>query len=491
MELFCSYKDQAEGLHPFTLMPWMHEVGDPENGLITPRVQMLKAREIASSTFWVFEKLRKMLTRPGADMMTPANNEKNATNMVKIARVCVENLPEKLRPRIGKNNETELEFPGLRNHILAIAGNPSAARSERAFYVVGTEAAHWLKPDDYLATVEACLIKGGEMVLESTANSQADVFADIWNDPAKDIDSNPQGYRKLFYGWWANPSHDTDWLDQKRVSSTNAFVFNREHPSTPDEAFTGASDTYFDAETLASGQACIREPLESRDIGRAGSDPGWIWVWKRPIPGRDYVLGVDIAEGRKNLRGNPDWSDARMMDVRTKEVVAVIHCRLPVDEYADQCVKLANEYAEAEINFERNGHTGGAMLMALRALDYKYLTRTQKFTVDVFALPSKDTDELGWLTTAKSKQIALSDLYIAMKNGDFTCYDRTFWEAARNLGRDLRGIGQAHDDPVMASAIAYQAAKNYVPRAKKPHPWEEEVLAKPSWQGGMPWHRGR
>ena len=465
------------------LLPWMHQI--LWDGVQT-REMTLKSREVASSTFWVMEKIRKMLLRPGAKLIIAADVEKNAVNLTRYAKTIVETLPDEIRPVIGKNNETFIEFPKMGSYIRALSGNPSSGRSERGKFLICTEHAFWEKADQYYAGVQGALVPktafdpyDDEIVIESTANSQADLFHDMWFD-----DQN--GFTKRFLSVWENPGHTPEWYAAKRKEIKDRFLFLREYPETSAQAFTGGADTYVDADTIQAGQLNIAAPVETRELPRG---MGYVYLWKRPTPGTAYVIGADVAEGKLNTRKKPDWSNAKVLNWRTGEHVATIHTRLPDDEFAEEIAKLGTQYNRAHVAVERNS-AGLAVLRVMQRVGYENLYY-QESQVPGLQGAKETTRNIGWLTTSASKAPACSDLYSAMKANEFTSPDAGFWDEAKSFGRDLKGMEGAHDDQWMSAVIAWQARKSYHPgdTTNADDGMESTWKRGRSWVKSMPWSR--
>lgn len=466
------------GSRPFIIYPWMNRT--IVSG-ITDREIMLKAREIGSSTFWTAYFLRLTLTHPGANMLIAANTEKNATNLMAYARHMVMGLPDQIRPAIGKNNDTMLEFPGLGNHIYAAPGTADSVRSERAMYILGTEVAFWKDPGEYWPAVYGTRVPGAKIALESTANSAADLFAEMYHDPHN-------GFRKLFFNRHENPTHDAQWWEETKRDIKDPVKRAREYPETDTEAFTLSGNTMFDQDLVTDGLGESRDPLSRRDLPR-----GEVRIYKNPRIGRHYILAADVSEGKENSDGRPsDASVCRVVEWRTGEDVAVIDCRIPDDQYAQEIYKLWTMYNRGHIAVERNG-PGLAVIRTLQQLgvptaDFYHHTETVR-ELGAITSPRK---HIGWLTTAASKSHALAELNKSLHAGDLDCPDKEFWTQMRSFGRDGKALGQAHDDHVMARAIAEVARAEYKP-TRKQDPDDLPLPEPKAWEnlwGGSPVARG-
>jgi hypothetical protein len=449
-ELFLDIPTQA-GSAKFHLFPWMHDVALS----VTDHEIMLKSRDVGSSTFWIAEKLRKVLTHPGANLLIAADKEGNAVNLIRYARHMVQRLPDEFRPRVGKDNETMIEFPELGNYIKALPGTASSGRSERCTYLICTEMAFWEKPEEYFAAVTGALVAGGETVIESTANTTSDLFHEMWHDALN-------GYKKRFCGVFENPNHTEAWYDKRRLEIKEPHLFFREYPSTSFQAFQSSADIYFDKDDLEQSSLFIRPPLSTTPVSANDGEPlGYTYLWKRPLPGRHYVIGVDVAEGKTNARGKPDYSDAKVLDWQTGEHICTLHCRLTDDLFASEVFDLGKHYNDAFVAVERNG-PGLAVIRTMQALGYTNLYYQEQ--VDDYILGSKTrTRHVGWLTSGRTKPLMISDLNGAIHAGDFISPDGNLWDEAKSFGRDLKAKGGAHDDQVISAAIAWQAKQAYRP----------------------------
>lgn len=450
-ELFCKIPTQ-QGIRPMRLWPWEEEVLSAGLG---PRHLMLKARENGSSTLWCAVDLRDTIANPGGNMLIAADKLDNAVNLMKYVKTIVRHLPEEIRPRIVKDNECELGFDApLGNEVVALPGTFKSGRSERAARLLCTEMAFWDNPDQYFVAVRGALVKGGTVKIESTANTASDLFAEMWHDEAN-------GYTKHFYGWWANPTHDLAWYLEARRDIKHRHLFDRDYPTRAEDAFLTSSDTYFDLETIERGLADVRQP---RSTSTLGPDLGVVKVWKSPIPGHHYVVGVDAAEGKTNRRRRPDFSAYVVVDWATAEVVATCQCRLPDHEFADLLIQEGKRYNTAHMVVERNA-TGLGVLRRMQALGYTnfYHQTINAATLTGVAAPQR---EIGWHTSRVTKPHLLLNLAAAVTSGNYSCPDGALWAEVKSfLRQGLSSSPDAHDDMVMAWALAWEGREAYRPSA--------------------------
>ena len=172
-------------------------------------------------------------------------------------------------------------------------------------------------------------------------------------------------------------------------------------------------------------------------------------VWREPVGGHPYCIGVDTAEGL----AHGDYSCAQVLDVRTGEQVAVWHGHIPPDTLANEVYMLALWYNDALTCVESNNH-GLTTIVQLRHLGHPNLFRKRSLN----QVTSKVSQEFGWKTTRTTKPLLIDDLGMALRSGELLLRDRYTLAELRTYTRNERGSmsGSPHDDRVMALALANQ-----------------------------------
>ena len=172
-------------------------------------------------------------------------------------------------------------------------------------------------------------------------------------------------------------------------------------------------------------------------------------VWREPVGGRAYCIGVDTAEGL----AHGDYSCAQVIDVRAGEQVAVWHGHIPPDTLANEVHLLALWYNNALTCVESNNH-GLTTIVQLRNLGHRNLFRKRTLNTSI----AKVSMEFGWKTTRTTKPLLIDDLGMAIRNDEIIVHDRYTLAELRTYVRSSRGSmnGSPHDDRVMALALANQ-----------------------------------
>ena len=124
-------------------------------------------------------------------------------------------------------------------------------------------------------------------------------------------------------------------------------------------AFLGSGDNVFDSNLLEKiKNEDIKEP-ETTMMG------GGLWIWKEPIIGRKYIMGVDVSRG-----DSEDFSTFQIIDFESREQVAEYVGKLPPDTLAEICFKWGNMY-NAFIVIDITGGMGVTTSLRLRELGYR------------------------------------------------------------------------------------------------------------------------
>jgi hypothetical protein len=290
---------------------------------------------------------------------------------------------------------------------------------------------------------------------------------------------------------------DLQQLAWRRWSIQNDFNgdivrFKREHPATPEEAFTASSRNRFSVPHI-NRMPIQRDPLcgelqaevvgvENRLVFAPG-EHGALRVWRRPEKGRLYALGADCAQGidvtEGDGRSDPDYSVGQVLDRDTGEQVAVLRARLMPGETGRYMAALGRWYNMAQICGERNPGGGGiSMLEAILNADYPAsLIYHRSLTAD--QQPQVRSDRIGWDTSGVSRPILLSLLDEALRQGAIAIRDPITQQELLTFVIRANGKPEAqagcHDDTVIALALALVV----IQKMSRPVPIAPNGVARP------------
>lgn len=476
------------------------------------RLIFLKSRRIQATTGTAATFFQGTAFRAGVHTAVLAHDQKSTENIFGIYR----RFHAKYKPFAGKIHLPKSRGP-LSDRIyyeyggdpessfiqVSTAGSTNFGRSFRLTNVHFSEFPYYDRPLDILTAVMSAVPKLPDTcaVIEGTAKTVGDVFHKLWQqaiDPA--VDSEWLG---LFMGWWEHPSntmpvHDLErfgnsvtveerelmgrfnlgfgQLAWRRWTIANDCVgdrvrFQREHPATPEEAFTASSRNRFSVPHIQR-MPIQRDPvagelrmesvgMEQRIVFLPG-EHGAVRVWRRPEKGRFYAIGADCAQGLDLNAGigesDSDYSVGQVLDRDTGEQVACLRARMMPGETGRYMAALCRWYNMAQLCGEINPGGGGvSMLEAVINTDYPAgLLYHRPVTPDQD--PQVRGDRLGWSTSGVSRPILLSMLDDAIRQGDIHLHDPVTQQELLTFVIHPTGKAAAqngcHDDTTIALALA-------------------------------------
>lgn len=183
---------------------------------------------------------------------------------------------------------------------------------------------------------------------------------------------------------------------------------------------------------------------------------------------RDYKPGEFIVVGVDTSWGGTDYSCAQFLSKTSLDIPTVFHSKQLATEMTPQIhLELERIYDETKVKpvvaFERN-NGGVAEIERLATLNRngKYIIYVEKSKVgDTRAL--EDSTKLGWTTSSATRPIMLSMLKEAIDNRLIRIYDKptitemfSFIVSQTSSSWKAQAENGAHDDLIMALAIAWQ-----------------------------------
>jgi hypothetical protein len=277
------------------------------------------------------------------------------------------------------------------------------------------------------------------------------------------------------------------YMETKRTSSESdeqsLNKMRQELCSTAEEAFRLSGIRLFNEKQLAYVNSSLSDPeftgYLDKSLNLHGHNPKtatcWLGgcsldhryedtslvVWERPVPGEQYVIGADIAEG---LGGDHDYSVAQVIKRHrfggTDEQVAEFASNvISPTAFAELLNRLGQYYNTAMVASEINNTCGGIVLHALRVrLQYPNIFRP----LNSSSL-AMETQGLGWKTTANSKSRLYDALRTALDHRILLIRSKVTATEILNFRKEdnsttKMGAGVGHDDRIMALMIAYATA---------------------------------
>jgi hypothetical protein len=442
------------------------------------RVIILKARQMGLSTAvggWLYFRTSQNRAQKALVMTHKADS---TTALFDMTKRYYDNTPDALKPSTKYSSKKELKFDKLDSgYMVATAGGEAIARGETLTLAHLSELAFWPKSSSK-ALLSGILdavpkSKGTAVFIESTANGVSGEFYDFWQKAV----AGENGYIPIFLPWFIQDEYrepvpptftrtpeeedmaakfglDDEQLmfRRRKVAEKGLDLFKQEYPSTADEAFLTTGRPVFNPEQLAELARTSPLPVDRRGlVGETiEEDPrGELLVYRPHDATETYYIGADVAMG---IRGG-DYSVAQILDSKKRQA-AVWRGHVHPDHFATVLQALGLYYNTARIAVEANNH--GILTCTRLGKDLAYPNFYTETVYD--KLDDKETVNLGFRTTSKSKPLIIDQLRASLRDEEMGLYDLTTIRELQTYIVTETGAMEAeegcHDDTVTSLAIA-------------------------------------
>ena len=380
--------------------------------------------------------------------------------------------------------------------VKAVATSKDALRGFTPTILVFDEAAFIEADSDFWAACMASLSTGGKVIVVSTPNGYDPIYYEIYDqalrnmndfkitemywfrDPryAKDLylvktDDiihyllNKEEYsEKDIISWEEKPFKERDYEELKELmnqgykpSSTwfEAMVkklkYDKRKVSQELECnFLGSGDNVFDSKLMQTvRENMIREP-QNKMMGNA------LWIWKEPVVGHKYVMGVDVSRG-----DSEDFSSFQIIDFDEREQVAEFVGKLPPDTMAEVCYKWANMYS-CFVVIDITGGMGVSTSRKLQEMNFKNLYVDGVDSTNKWKYDPKAAEKIPGINFNNKRVQIIASFEEVMRHG-FRIYSSRLYNEMNTFvyinGRPDHQKGH-HDDLIMSIAMATYVAES-------------------------------
>ena len=446
------------------------------------------------------------------------------------ARTVYTRLPEELKPTEKFNSVNELFFDKLNSSWRIATATDQVGRSRTLNFVHFSEVAFY---ECSLANLQKgigeAMTEDAFRVYETTANGFNEA-KDLW-------DSNT--CYNLFYEWWRTSEYRSNeyeyletndpwllerievlkakgldkeqitWYCKKYDSYLDKNTIKQEYPITPEEAFISSGDCVFDKEALVNQiihcQALqplkkgyftykkIANPIKDskgetvdiewqiKDIEFEERVDGYITIHEEPRVKYDNDEKIIIAKCPYVLGGDTagtgiDYFTGKMIDNTNGRTVATLRKqKIDEDLYGEQMLCLAKYYNDALIGIETNYSRHPIRVIQ----KYGYTNLYLRERVDEV---SKKVERVyGFETTRKTKPIIIGELVELMRDPSIEVDTETLKEMTTFVKKDngkMEAIEGAHDDLVMAKAIAHFVSSQQTTQWIEEKPQDDDFITR-------------
>ena len=477
---------------------------------------VLKGRQQGFTTVITAIQLAYAIVRKNFSGFTLADRDDNTKAIfIDKAKLIYNNLPERLKPTERFNSVNELFFDKLNSSWRIASATSNVGRSRTLSFIHYSEVAFFhCALADLQKSIQEAAIKDALCIYETTANGFNEAKA-LWDSHA---------CHNLFYEWWKTPEYvsneyeyltNTDtwltkrletleklglsreqrtWYAKKYSSYIDKSSIKQEYPCSPEEAFVSSGSCIFDKDEISEYLSTfdiksrlgvfeydkIAHPIMSpegkligctysiENIRFIDTPSGFISIVDMPYREsknqeqlkKPYVIGADTAGTGK------DYFTAKVLDNTTGKCVATLRKQyIDEDLFAEQLYCLGKFYNNALIGVETNYSRHPVRHLRSLGYDNLYISRSMSTFRD------ESEKHYGFITTSVSRPIIISNLVTIMRENLQLETDReTLKEMTTFIKRDdgkSAACDGAHDDLVMASAIAHYIAIDYEHNTEK------------------------
>lgn len=457
------------------------EVEDQRRRTGRVRKIILKGRQQGFSTYVAGRKYWRLSQRRAKKGLVVAHKADSTRALFDMYQRFHNMCPPMLQPETKYSSRKELVFSKLDTGIMvATAGGDGIARGETISDTHLSEIAFWQAStanENLNGLLQAIPNSDDtEVFIESTANG-FNIFKELWDGAV----AGTNEFEAFFAAWFETPEYRMPVPDgfertleeedlaakfglddeqlvwrRRKIAANGRELFMQEYPCTPDEAFIASGRPVFNPEQIVELLQSAPEPIYSMDVEEVAQGEyvlaklpyGRMNVYRDHDPGDTYAIAADIGMGVRD----GDWSVAHVLDSEKRQV-AVFRAQVHPDYFASILKAMGTYYNMALIAPERNNH---GLLTCVRL--WKDLAYPNVF-LDIAEGQTEDKDSLniGFATTAKTRPLIIDRLRASMREGDIEVYDKTTLKEMQtfvvNEAGKMEAENNCHDDCVMSLAI--------------------------------------
>ena len=380
--------------------------------------------------------------------------------------------------------------------VKAVATSKDALRGFTPTILIFDEAAFIEADSDFWSACMASLSTGGKVIVVSTPNGYDAIYYEIYDQALRNM--NDFKITEMF--WYRDPRYTKD-LYLVKTDNIIHYLLNKEEYNKDniiswgeisfderdytklreimDEGykpcsswfegmvkklkydkrkvsqelecnFLGSGDNVFDSVLLQKiRENMITEP-QTKMMGNA------LWIWKEPVIGHKYVMGVDVSRG-----DSEDFSSFQIIDFDTREQVAEYVGKLPPDTMAEISYKWANMYS-CFVVIDITGGMGVSTARKMQEMGYKNLYVDGVDSANKWKYDPKALEKIPGINF-NNKRVQIIASFEEVMRHDFKIYSARLYNEMNTFiymnGRPDHQKGH-HDDLIMSVAMATYVAES-------------------------------
>jgi hypothetical protein len=463
----------------------------------------LKYRQAGVSTVtaaWASKKLAFARKEKPEKVLIIANKLDTSVEMANKIRAFIEQWPSWVSIGFSVEKNSQRHFK-LNNgcEVKAVATSKDALRGYTPTILIFDEAAFIEADGDFWSACMASLSTGGKVIVVSTPNGYDPIYYEIYDQALRGM--NDFKISEMF--WYRDPRYTRDLYMVKTndlvhyllnredypldavISLTNDNPYDRDNTIVTDYIsqgykpcsawfegmvkklkydrrkvaqelecnFLGSGDNVFDSELMQNISKNQLRPPQAKLMGNA------LWIFKEPVNGHKYVMGVDVSRG-----DSEDFSSIQIIDFDEREQVLEYVGKIPPDVLAEIAYKWGTMY-NAYCVIDITGGMGVSTARKMQELQYQpglYVDGVD--TSNKWKWDPKINDKIPGINFNTKRVQIIAAFEEGVRHGFKIYSHRTYNEMNTFVyinGRPDHQKGQ-HDDCIMGLSMAiYIAEKSF------------------------------
>lgn len=333
-----------------------------------------------------------------------------------------------------------------------------AARGQSLNYVIIDEAAFIANMDEAWAAMYPTVSGGGKVIVISTVNGMGNWYEEIYTDAVAG--------RNHFHVIELQYTEHPDYVDPDWIKKTKANLGKRKWAQEFEGSFLDSGETYLSSDILGridrqvlevpifkkkfpewDTDERLRDVFNNESILDSQWEKGALWIWKPVEQNKEYIIGVDVAEG---VGEDGDNSTFTILDSTNLEQVAEFSSnKIPTNILASILSEIGIYYNTALIATDAQGPGVAVTERLINGMYYENL----------YYRETKRNDRPGVSINKGTRPLILDSMKTHLQNESIKVHSIRLSRELKTFIFDRRSKKAqakkgAHDDLVMAYAIA-------------------------------------
>ena len=467
----------------------------------------LKYRQAGVSTVtaaWISKRLVFAKKTQPEKILIIANKLDTSMEMANKIRAFVDQWPNWVGAGFSNDKNSQRHYK-LNNgsEVKAVATSKDALRGFTPTILVFDEAAFIEADSDFWAACMASLSTGGKVIVVSTPNGYDPIYYEIYDQSLKGMNnfkiSEMYWYRDPRYAkdLYLVPTDDIvhyllnreDFDESKNISWAHTDPFNRDYDEMKhffsqgykpcsswyekmvkklkydkrkinqelNCEFLGSGDNVFDNKQLEDIKDNSLLDAPSKLMGNS------LWMWKEPIEGHKYIMGVDVSRG-----DSEDFSSIQIIDFNDREQVLEYVGKIPPDTLAEVAYKWGMMY-NAFVVVDITGGMGITTVRKMQELGYKNLYVDGVDSLNIWATNKSSVEKIPGMNF-NNKRVQIIAAFEEAVRHKFKIRSVRLYNEMNTFvyinGRPDHQKGQ-HDDLIMGISMAIYVAESSFSKLEK------------------------